>query len=118
MRAWGAFVPRAPGVVFVCSPRFADGESRDWAPRVRVDDGQLQRVPFGTSFIEMEPGRRHVRIESGQPRLWAHRGVDVIVDVPADGRITLFVKCGYFGHQRPTVTPGPDSVAMVWLKAK
>ena len=102
------------GVVFVTAPHFVDGEWRDWVPRVRVDGGDPQRLPFGKSFIETMPGRRTLRIESGAPQLGPHDGTDVEVEVPSDGQITLHLKLEFFPYRPPEVTAAPDSADAVW----
>lgn len=101
-----------PGVVFVTSPHFADGEWREYPPRVRVDGGETHRLAFGTCGIEMTPGVRHLFIASGAPLSHRH-GVDVTVDVPTDGSVTLLLTDGFLPYQSPSVAPAPDSADRV-----
>jgi len=100
------------GIVFVAS-----GEWQAWVFRVRIDDGEPYRLPFGTSFIEMEPGLHSLSLENGQPRPWHHRGVEIAVDVPTDGHVTLLVTGVFPHHALPIVAPAPGSEGAVWLKA-
>ena len=101
-----------PGVVFVTS----SGEWQAWAPRVRIDEGVPHRLPFGTSFVAMDPGTHTLRFENGQPMPWHHDGVDIAVEVPADGQATLIVTGVYGSYAPPCVAPAPGSESALWLK--
>lgn len=110
--AAGRVALTGPGVVFVTAPHFADGEWREYAPCVRVDGGELQRLAFGTCGIEMASGIRRLFIASGAPLSHRH-GVDVTVDVPTDGSVTLLVTDGFLPFQAPSVAPAPESADRV-----
>lgn len=105
-----------PGIVFVSSPHFTDGEWSAFPPRVCVDGGPPHRLPFGTSFVEMAPGQRRLRFESGAPVPWRHAGIDTIVDVPVDGTVTLSVECQFIHIAAPVVSPGEGADDALWLK--
>lgn len=105
-----------PGILFVTAPHFTDNEWREWAPRVMVDGGEPRRIPFGTSFVAAPPGRRQVRIERGGLTNRHHRGIDLLVEVPTDGRVTLHVTAGVFADP-PVVTPDSDGVGSVWVQS-
>jgi hypothetical protein len=101
-----------PGVMFVVSN---DG-FQTYAPRVRIDGGERQRVPFGTSFRELTPGWHELRVENGTRQPWPHMGVEIAVRVPSDGHVTLLVTF-VFPSQLPTVTPARGSEGAFLLRA-
>jgi hypothetical protein len=101
-----------PGVVF-----FTSGWAlHTWAPQVRIDGGERQRLPVGTRFVQMTPGWHLLRFEKHLPRPWHHAGAELAVLVPTDGQVTLFVTAVGYGYGLPTVVPASGSEGAVWLK--
>ncbi len=103
------------GVLFEVSSQFREGEIEWWSPRVRIDGGPPRRIPIGSSFLSMNPGRHVVRVENGTPQPWRARGTEVIVQVPNEGYATLVVRTDYWTGWRgrwsgaPRVHPGSHS---------
>jgi hypothetical protein len=112
----GRVVLDGPGVVFITAPHFDDGEWSEWAPWVSVDGGDRRRLHFGKVFVMTAAGRRHLLVENGAPRLWRRAGIELIVEVPADGQVTLLVKGDLFRNQLPSVVPAPECTNSVWVK--
>ena len=65
----------------------------------------------------MHAGWHSLRFQNGQPQPWHHDSLEIAVDVPIDGHVTLLVTgVGLGGFAPPSVAPAPGSEGAVWLK--